>query len=207
MKKLSMFATLAAVAAIAAMAGVAGAKDGCVAPAACGAPTSCADCGARKACRQCDCQVVCEIKKEKKFKWCVECKEVCPLLPGRHCGDPGCKGGCGDHGCNAGCGAAKEGGCAGQAGCEACGGKGCGKCPVPPRCGHPRTVKKLVKKEYEVEKPVYKCVTKYLCDGCCEAQPAGAKKAAPASAAAPPGAPAPPIPSEPAPKPNQNAGA
>jgi hypothetical protein len=196
MKKLSMLAILAA---IALTAGSAGAKDGCVAPAACGAPTSCADCGGRKACKQVDCQVVCEIKKEKKYKWCVESKEVCPLLPGKHCDEgPGC----GDPGCGVpGCGVAKKAGCAGQAGCDGCAGKGCDKCPVPPRCGHPRTVKKLVKKEYEVDKPVYKCVTKYLCDGCCGAQPAGVK----AASAAPPAAPAPPVPPETAQKPNQSA--
>jgi hypothetical protein len=31
-------------------------------------------------------------------------------------------------------------------------------CPPPPRCGKPKCVKKLVKKETQVEVPVYKCV-------------------------------------------------
>ena len=74
------------------------------------------------------CQIVCEMKKETKTCWCVECKEICPLMPGCH------------HGC-----------------CD---------CP-PPRCGHPKCVKKLVKKEYQVDVPVYKCVVLHLCPECC----------------------------------------
>ena len=45
----------------------------------------------------------------------------------------------------------------------------CDDCPPPPRCGQPKCVKKLVKKEYQVEVPVYKCVVRYLCPECCKA--------------------------------------
>ena len=38
----------------------------------------------------------------------------------------------------------------------------CDECPLPPRCGRTKCVKKLVKKEYQVETPVYKCVVRHL---------------------------------------------
>ena len=94
-----------------------------------GETTCCDRCGRHAACVEKACQVVCEMKKETKTCWCVECQEICPLMPG-------CR-----HGC-----------------CE---------CPPPPRCGHPKCVKKLVKKEYQVEVPVYKCVVLHLCPDCC----------------------------------------
>jgi hypothetical protein len=93
--------------------------------------------------------------KETKTCWCVECKEICPLMPG----------------------------------CHTC----CDKCP-PPRCGNPKTVKKLVKKEYQVEKPVYKCVVQYLCPECCKG---GSTVSVPTAAPNPPTSsaiPAPPAP-------------
>jgi hypothetical protein len=37
-----------------------------------------------------------------------------------------------------------------------------------PKCGHVRCKKKLLKKEYECEVPVYECVVKYLCSDCSE---------------------------------------
>jgi hypothetical protein len=47
---------------------------------------------------------------------------------------------------------------------------GCGDrhegCPPPPRCGHPKCVKKLVKKESQRDVPIYKCVVRYLCPRC-----------------------------------------
>ena len=53
-----------------------------------GGPTCCAVCGRHVACAQKTCQVVCEVKKEKKSYWCVECEEICTLLPGRReCGE------------------------------------------------------------------------------------------------------------------------
>ena len=95
---------------------------------ACGGGTCCDRCGCQTACLQKVCQVVCEMKKETKSCWCVECQEICPLMPGRR-------------------------DCSGD-------------CP-PPRCGNPKCVKKLVKKEYQVEVPVYKCVVLNLCPQCC----------------------------------------
>jgi hypothetical protein len=90
------------------------------------------------------------MKKEKKTCWCVECQEICPLMPG----------------------------------CRDC----CDKCP-PPRCGRPKTVKKLVKKEYEVEVPVYKCVVRHLCQASSDSEQGdessgGAASCAPAAGSA-----------------------
>ena len=195
MRALRALLTLAV---LAAAAQATAAKDGCgPAPVVCGAPDSCAHCRRHAACRETACQVVCEIKKEKKYTWCVECEEVCPLLPGRRdrCDEPrdGCAAttGCGGQCCNR---------CAAACGTD-CGGKCCdgcrAKCPVPPRCGHARSVKKLVKKEYEVEVPVYKCVVKYLCGDCCGAEsapPSGAGPRTPAAPAPPAVPPAPPVP-------------
>ena len=43
----------------------------------------------------------------------------------------------------------------------------CDDCCQPlPRCGKSKCVKKLVKKEYQVETPVYKCVVRYVCPTC-----------------------------------------
>lgn len=125
--------------------------------------TRCDGCGCRAACVDKCCQVVCEMKKETKTCWCVECEEICPLMPGCH--------------------------------------DGCCDCP-PPRCGHPKCVKKLVKKEYQVEKPVYKCVVRHLCASCCSGGSADAPSAAPNPAATPTAAPIPPAPAVPVPAPN-----
>jgi hypothetical protein len=76
----------------------------------------------------------------------------------------------------------------------------CDPCPPPPRCGHPRCVKKLVKKEYQVEVPVYKCAVKYLCAECRDGGPpplptaTPKKPEAPKRLSAPPVPPAPPLP-------------
>jgi hypothetical protein len=127
------------------------------------AATDCADgmaccqrCGRPAACVETVCQVVCEVKKETKTCWCVECQEICPLLPG-------CK-----H--------------------ESC------ECPPPPRCGHPKCVKKLVKKEYQVETPVYKCVVQHWCADCCRGGSSDVPAAAPRSAPAPASRAMPPAP-------------
>jgi hypothetical protein len=90
----------------------------------------CDQCGRHVACLQKTCQVVCGVKKETKTCWCVECQEICPLMPGCH------------HHCD--------------------------ECPPLPRCGTPKCVKKLVKKEYQVEVPQYKCVVRNLCCECLE---------------------------------------
>ncbi len=121
----------------------------------------CDQCGRHVFCLHKTCQVVCEIKKETKTCWCVECKEICPLLPGRRCQSD--------------------------------------ECPPPPRCGEPKCVKTLVKKQYQVEVPVYKCVTRNLCSECFKGGSADVRGAAP-SAPAPPTAPAMP-PAPPAPTP------
>ena len=42
----------------------------------------CDNCGCPCDCLQKTCQLVCELKKEKKTCWCVETKEFCTLLPG-----------------------------------------------------------------------------------------------------------------------------
>ncbi len=130
----------------------------------CGA-ARCARCGCHDPCLQKVCQLVCEIKKETKTYWCVECQEMCPLLPGCH------------HGC---------------------------ECPPLPHCGHPKTIKKLVKKEYQVDVPVYKCIVRYLCPSCSSVVSPARTEAAPgpptgAPTLAPPPAPTPtPLPPPPA---------
>jgi hypothetical protein len=145
----------------------------------CGGSTQtckCDRCGCHAACVEKTCQVVCEVKKETKTCWCVECKDICPLMPG-------CRKEC-------------RCGCHEQNGCE----EHCSKCKSnpPPRCGHPKCVKKLVKKEYQVEVPVYKCVVQHLCSQCCggEATAVEAPKGAPKASPAPTPAPLPPPPQE-----------
>lgn len=137
------------------------ANDGCGPALAtnCGNVNRCAQCGRCCACQPKTCQVVCEIRKEKKSCWCVQYEDFCPLLPG-------CRDRCADA-CNDGC-CRNCGERCGRECCESCG----KKCPVPPRCAQPKCLKKLVKKEYEVDVPVYKCVVKYLCGDCCAAQAA-----------------------------------
>ena len=142
----------------------------------CGTPDCCAQCGCHCACQRKVCQVVCGTERVTKHCWCVECEEFCAPLPG--CGPVGqlaasCRA-C-DCGCNP---------C-----CDGCRGKRCcDGCPVPPKCGPVRTKKKLVKKEYECEVPVYKCVVKYLCPGCCEG-PCDESEAEPSQPLPPPPAP------------------
>jgi hypothetical protein len=75
-------------------------------------------------------------------------------------------------------------------GCHDC----CDKCP-PPRCGNPKSVQKLVKKEYQVEKPVYKCVVCNLCPDCANGNaPTAAPNLPPAPATS--AAPLPPAPTQ-----------
>ncbi len=116
---------LAIVAVLGVMTRPAGAMDD-----SCGGQACCDKCGCPCDCLQKTCQLVCDVKKEKKTCWCVECQEFCTLLPG-------CP-----HLC-----------------CE---------CAELPHCGHSKCVKKLVKKDYEVAVPVYKCVVVYLCPACCK---------------------------------------
>jgi hypothetical protein len=132
-----------------------------------GGDLRCDQCGRRAACLQKTCQVVCGVKKETKTCWCVEQKEICPLMPGCH-----------HHG---------------------------DECPPPPRCGNPKCVKKLVKKEYQVDVPDYKCVVRNLCAECLEHGSTEVPSVAPQRPAQPPAPsgqplPAPPAPSSRAPK-------
>lgn len=140
-----------------------------------GSPGQCAACGHHAPCQQKVCQVQCGTKTVTKHGWCVESEEFCPLLPRVH--DP-----C-DSGCNA-CGQPECAASACDADCDAtcdqCSGLGCrllelGKRPsqiVTPTTGKLRTRKKLVRKEYTVEVPVYKSVVRYVCSEC-DAQEAG----------------------------------
>ncbi|MEN6457353.1 MAG: hypothetical protein ABFC63_00275 [Thermoguttaceae bacterium] len=75
----------------------------------------------------------------------------------------------------------------------------CEQCP-PPRCSRTKCVQKLVKKEYQVEKPVYKCVVEYYCPTCTGHVTEGGSNAAPKMATpAPKPAPLPPAPAAPTP--------
>ncbi len=53
------------------------------------------------------------------------------------------------------------------------------ECPPPPHCGNPKCLKKLVKKEYQVDVPVYKCVVRHLCSECLQGGSSDAASAAP----------------------------
>ena len=130
-----------------------------------GTPTRCACCGCNACCVEKVCQVVCEVRKDVKTYWTVECHEMCPLLPG-------------------------------------CCRDGCDGCPPPPRCGKPKCVKQLVKNQYLVDVPVYKCVVRYLCPACANAEPTGAASPTPAAVATSPAAPPPTVPS-PSPTPSR----
>jgi hypothetical protein len=110
-----------------------------------GSPDSCGRCRCHAPCQPVTCQIVCDTKKEKKTRWRVECSLACPLLPGCCLSRNGEESGDAEK-------EAEKANCAGP----------------PPRCGRPRTVRKLVKEEYEVSIPVYRCEVRYLCDKCCE---------------------------------------
>jgi hypothetical protein len=150
-------------------------KDAACSSTACGSATKCARCGRECCCQERTCQLVCGKEKVKKYCWEVKCEEFCPLLPGHACDE---------------CTACRENGACQNAG-------KCGeKCPNPiirtPHCGNARVKKTLVKKEYECERPKYKCVVQYLCPECaagCQSVPPapaeGANPATPAPAAQP----------------------
>jgi hypothetical protein len=126
----------------------------------------CVRCGETSGCQPKVCQIVCGTKKVKKCAWRVECEDFCVPLPG--CRKDNCS----------------TGGCTPVGSCE----QGCGetcstKCLVRPKCGPVRSRKRLVKVEYTIEVPIYKCVVQPLCGGCCEPG-AGGVVAEPAKAAA-----------------------
>lgn len=184
MRTVLRWVTLAVVALAARTAAAGECQTGCPAPcaaqAACGDGHKCGRCGGCGPCVAKTCQLQCGVEKVKKYCWVVECSEFCPLLPGcgKDCGGCGQCSNCND-GCAAGCAASCDQGCGGDCGPP--------KKYVTPRCTHPKCVKKLVKKEYDCDVPVYKCVVVYLCDSCCNAQ-----QPAPAAAPAVPAAPAAP---------------
>ncbi len=157
MRFCGVFATMAAMLLIAGSA-VAGECGQAMA----GSPTCCAHCGCQASCQKKVCQVVCATKKEKKTRWVVKCEDFCAPLPSLLGGR-----------CHGECGGTCES-CQATPGCATCaqGGECCATCKekplVPPKCGKVRTKKTLVKEEYEVEVPTYKCVVVYLCGQCCE---------------------------------------
>ena len=104
----------------------------------CGTPNCCAKCGVVSACQPQPCKVVCDVKKVKKHRWVVEQEEFCVPEPCRA-----------RRSCNQGCG-------------ETC----APSCLVQPKPGAVRCRKKLVKEEYTVEVPIYKCVVEYSCSDC-----------------------------------------
>ncbi len=146
-----------------------------------GSPGRCAICGRPGTCQQKICQVQCGIEKVTKHRWEVEVHDICTMLPRRPCGygDQQC-GTCGT------CEPITE--CEEQAResqCDTCKPKGVlsrwieqlTEKPLPiitPRPGQPRAVKKLVKKEYVIEKPVYRTVVQYVCGECLGIRPRGA---------------------------------
>lgn len=138
-----------------------------------GSPGRCAICGKPGPCQQKICQIQCGIEKVTKSCWCVESQNMCTMLPRRPCAN-------GNNDCGA-CEDFSEG-----TGCPCAGGNSQGdSCQpkgllsrwienltekplpiIPPQPGRTRAVKKLVKKEYVVEKPVYKPVVQYVCAEC-----------------------------------------
>lgn len=177
----------------------------------CGAPNSCAQCGCGSPCRQVTCQVVAGVAKVKKYGWCVVEEPIAPLLPGGiPCLHDALGGLLGGLGCEAGCGACGAAGCGGT--CEKA------KCMVPPQCGKPRVREILVKKEYEIEVPVYKGMAKFLCSECGVDPAVIGPKPGPGPGTGPAPVPVPPpptpgsmqgvpIPPPPAPVPHQRASA
>lgn len=144
-----------------------------------GSPGRCAICGKPGPCQQKICQIQCGIEKVKKSCWCVESENMCTMLPRRPCADNNC----GGDSCQV---MEQETAC--QCGtCNSCNSsqskgllsrwlENLAEKPlpiVPPQPGRTRAVKKLVKKEYVVERPVYKPVVQYVCAECLGIQSCG----------------------------------
>ncbi len=146
----------------------------------------CARCGCRQKCQRYVCHVVCGTKKVTKICWDVKCEPHCPLLPGCGAFLPKKKGACGS------CAPAPCTPDCGQCDQPECGSCGCShRSEVPPRCGHVRTRKRLMKKVITVEVPVYRCEVKYLCNECCQEEPVEAAPSEQAERTEP--APLPPV--------------
>lgn len=175
-----------------AMATAATAEQGACGPAGCeqkqicGDPNCCFHCG-----RHCCCEKYCKLEKGTrdvvKTVWEVKCEEFCPLLPrpSRCCGE--CGGACED---GKECCETYSRGCADcSSACDPCAVER-EKCFIPPKCGHTRCKKTLVKKEVVCKVPAYKCVVVYCCPSCAAS---GAKEAPTTGTSTAPGtAPAPP---------------
>jgi hypothetical protein len=96
----------------------------------------CPACGCHQLCKRCKLET--GTKKETKTEYCCECEDIC--IPGH----------------SKKCGVKVE--------CD-CDGKH--RTVIwQPRCGHIRTIKKLVKKEVTKQVPAYKCVVEYYCPQC-----------------------------------------
>ena len=133
-----------------------------VAGCGCEKPTGCSN----HCCEPCMlvCSAETKMVKVKKHGWEVECEHVC--IPKVHC--PLFK----LFGCGSACSAASNG-------CQNCGEAGCngqccsnGGCNQHGACGRIRTVRKLKKEEYEVEKCVVEWSVKKCagsCGKCCDA--------------------------------------
>lgn len=146
----------------------------------CGAPNCCAHCGCKAPCRQVRCQIICDYTEVEIKCWDVKCEDYCLPIPvlgsclgGKKSCDPCRSSGC-EVGCGSSCGSCAQGRCCG------------GKCEPAVTCGKPRVKKKLMLRIVKVKKPVYKCVTNYLCGGCeADSQSVVPQGSAPAPAAAP----------------------
>ncbi len=91
-----------------------------------------------RCCPHCaNCRVVRECRERKKTVWVVESEVVCPVLPALPRLWPPVR--C----CEGACGANERCVC---------------RTPAPVKCGKPRTVKRLVKKEVVYYEPRYRCV-------------------------------------------------
>lgn len=141
-----------------------------------GSPGRCAICGKPGPCQQKICQIQCAMEKVTKSCWDVESENICTMLPRRPCPHD-----------------AQD--CDSPQACEHTPGCECETCVsshtkgllsrwldnlttkplplTPPLPGRTRAVKKLVKKEYVVEKPVYKPVVVYVCAECLNTRSCG----------------------------------
>ncbi len=164
---LAMTACLAM--AVPSLAGGASAAGPCL-----GTSGSCGGCGCHAPCKQVTCQIICDYEEVKIKCWDVKCEDYClpiPVLGSCLGGRKSCER-C-SSGCNKGCGPLND----------RC---GCGKCEPAVTCGKPRVKKRLMLRTIIVKKPVYKCVTRYLCDGCeVDTQVVAPQESAPAPAPAP----------------------
>ena len=143
----------------------------CSRPEACyGSPDRCCRCGTCCPCFRYS-VIVRETKTVTKHRWACPWKDIGvprptfeKLLPGGYTSTDGCWGaGCAGGDCQA-------VGCSGE------------NCEPMPRCGKIYPARRLMKQEYTVEVPVYKCIVLYRCADCREAD-AGDREEGPAEPA------------------------